>query len=164
MTDSNERSPLLRRKESSERSSLNGSRFAVSPPSAFTSSRKSSASSVSSKPIHASRGGAFRDEQSIHDLQLNLLNNGSVAKDHLASERTFMAYVRTSLALATAGIAFMQLLLMGAGDSKKATAKPMALSMVSLGLLVLAVDHDIDLGTFGADTEAFPSFWACQRL
>jgi Domain of unknown function (DUF202) len=27
-----------------------------------------------------------------------------VARDHLASERTFMAYVRTSLALATAGI------------------------------------------------------------
>ncbi|KAH6883721.1 hypothetical protein BKA70DRAFT_1125733 [Coprinopsis sp. MPI-PUGE-AT-0042] len=75
----------------------------------------------------------------MHDLRLNLLNNGSVARDHLASERTFMAYVRTSLALATAGIAFMQLLLMGAGNSKKATAKPMALSMVSLGLLVLAV-------------------------
>jgi len=33
-----------------------------------------------------------------------LENSGSVARDHLASERTFLAYVRTSLALASAGV------------------------------------------------------------
>lgn len=33
-----------------------------------------------------------------------LENNGSVARDHLASERTFLAYVRTSLAIASAGV------------------------------------------------------------
>jgi uncharacterized membrane protein YidH (DUF202 family) len=33
-----------------------------------------------------------------------LENSGSVARDHLASERTYLAYVRTSLALATTGV------------------------------------------------------------
>ncbi|KAJ3903203.1 hypothetical protein F5879DRAFT_903154 [Lentinula edodes] len=42
--------------------------------------------------------------------QLILENNGSVARDHLASERTFLAYVRTSLAIASTGVALVQLL------------------------------------------------------
>jgi Domain of unknown function (DUF202) len=33
-----------------------------------------------------------------------LQNSGSVARDHLASERTFLAYVRTSLTIATTGV------------------------------------------------------------
>lgn len=35
---------------------------------------------------------------------LTLENQGSVARDHLASERTFLAYVRTSLAIASTGV------------------------------------------------------------
>jgi hypothetical protein len=35
---------------------------------------------------------------------LVLENSGSVARDHLASERTFLAYVRTSLTIATTGV------------------------------------------------------------
>ena len=35
---------------------------------------------------------------------LVLENNGSVARDHLAAERTFLAYVRTSLVCATMGV------------------------------------------------------------
>ncbi|EDR01760.1 uncharacterized protein LACBIDRAFT_163612, partial [Laccaria bicolor S238N-H82] len=35
---------------------------------------------------------------------LTLKNSGSTARDHLASERTFLAYVRTSLAMASAGV------------------------------------------------------------
>jgi hypothetical protein len=36
--------------------------------------------------------------------KLVLKNHGSVARDHLASERTFLAYVRTSIAIASVGI------------------------------------------------------------
>ena len=35
---------------------------------------------------------------------LTLENSGSVARDHLASERTFLAYIRTSLAIASTGV------------------------------------------------------------
>lgn len=40
----------------------------------------------------------------MSDVSLTLANTGSVARDHLASERTFLAYVRTSLALASSGV------------------------------------------------------------
>jgi hypothetical protein len=35
---------------------------------------------------------------------LTLVNSGSVARDHLACERTFLAYVRTSLSIASMGV------------------------------------------------------------
>jgi len=40
---------------------------------------------------------------------LVLQNSGSVARDHLASERTFLSYVRTSIGLAGAGVGIVQL-------------------------------------------------------
>ena len=38
------------------------------------------------------------------DPNLILENSGSVARDHLASERTFLAYMRTSLTIASTGV------------------------------------------------------------
>lgn len=40
----------------------------------------------------------------LKDVSLCLENSGSVARDHLASERTFLAYMRTSLAIAASGV------------------------------------------------------------
>ncbi len=37
-------------------------------------------------------------------VRLILANTGSVARDHLSLERTFLSYVRTSLAIASAGV------------------------------------------------------------
>jgi hypothetical protein len=42
--------------------------------------------------------------RNINAINLTLVNRGSVARDHLASERTFLAYVRTSLGLSSAGV------------------------------------------------------------
>jgi uncharacterized membrane protein YidH (DUF202 family) len=50
------------------------------------------------------------DNASQHRVCLVLENSGSVARDHLASERTFLAYVRTSLTLASAGVGAYSLL------------------------------------------------------
>ena len=40
----------------------------------------------------------------FRNISLRLENSGSVARDHLASERTFLAYLRTSLAISSCGV------------------------------------------------------------
>ncbi|KAJ9053988.1 hypothetical protein DSO57_1019167 [Entomophthora muscae] len=42
-------------------------------------------------------------------FSLLLENKGSTARDHLANERTFLAWLRTSLALVTIGVAITQI-------------------------------------------------------
>ncbi|KAI0065753.1 hypothetical protein BV25DRAFT_1591770 [Artomyces pyxidatus] len=73
-------------------------------------------------------------------LSLTLQNTGSVARDHLASERTFLAYVRTSLAFASAGVALVQLFSIAQPtDGGKRIARPLGATVVVFGMFVLAV-------------------------
>ncbi|KAJ7159231.1 hypothetical protein C8R43DRAFT_948165 [Mycena crocata] len=79
---------------------------------------------------------------------LLLENTGSVVRDHLANERTFLAYVRTSLTIASAGVALAQLLSLS-GRMKSPVlvplkpldvyARPLAVSAIVLALYVLFV-------------------------
>jgi len=46
--------------------------------------------------------GSFRHVRNWVELRLE--NSGSVARDHLASERTFLAYMRTSLTIVSTGV------------------------------------------------------------
>jgi len=85
--------------------------------------------------------------------RLVLENSGSVARDHLASERTFLAYVRTSLAIASTGVALVQLFTISgfsvtnpspnriAGTSSRIQtyARPLGAATVIMGLFVLAI-------------------------
>ncbi|KAH9968343.1 hypothetical protein BGW80DRAFT_1158181, partial [Lactifluus volemus] len=81
---------------------------------------------------------------------LTLQNTGSVARDHLASERTFLAYVRTSLAFASAGVALVQLFRVsisnsgtdGSPNSGKSVvpyARPLGAALIAFGMAVLAM-------------------------
>ncbi|KAJ7035674.1 hypothetical protein C8F04DRAFT_515029 [Mycena alexandri] len=85
-------------------------------------------------------------------VSLVLENEGSVARDHLACERTFLAYVRTSLVIASTGVALVQLFTISSNtttDNKlafvptarriQAWARPLGATMVCFGLVVLTL-------------------------
>ncbi|THH14553.1 hypothetical protein EW146_g5786 [Bondarzewia mesenterica] len=77
---------------------------------------------------------------------LVLENTGSVARDHLALERTFLAYVRTSLAFASAGVALVQLFTIASNTASAAAAarmtrfaRPLGATVILIGMFVLVV-------------------------
>ncbi|KAJ8496982.1 hypothetical protein ONZ51_g818 [Trametes cubensis] len=76
-------------------------------------------------------------------LLLALENSGSVARDHLASERTFLAYVRTSLTLSSAGVGLVQLFSLSAETGNREDlerfARPLGATMIGVGLYTLLV-------------------------
>ncbi|KAJ7214669.1 hypothetical protein B0H12DRAFT_1155315 [Mycena haematopus] len=80
-------------------------------------------------------------------LSLVLENSGSTARDHLASERTFLAYTRTSLTIASAGVALTQLFAIYSDrpenqpptPASEGIARPLAACLIILALYVLAV-------------------------
>ncbi|TFK40698.1 hypothetical protein BDQ12DRAFT_721319 [Crucibulum laeve] len=81
-------------------------------------------------------------------VSLTLHNSGSVARDHLASERTFLAYMRTSLAIASSGVALVQLFTAASastidhhpgGHRLHAYVRPLGATTVTIGILVLLI-------------------------
>lgn len=72
-------------------------------------------------------------------------NKGSTARDHLASERTFLAYVRTSLAIASTGVALIQLFTVASKPPNAVSqrvqkfARPLGVTAVLLSLMVLSI-------------------------
>ncbi|KAF7341317.1 hypothetical protein MVEN_01868000 [Mycena venus] len=110
-------------------------------------SRGASSTSSATRGKHQQRQQSL-DRPQIRGVSLVLENSGSTARDHLASERTFLAYVRTSLTIAAAGIALAQLLTLSSrvGNPKsvplkpiEAYARPLAAFSIILALYVLAV-------------------------
>ncbi|OAX40736.1 hypothetical protein K503DRAFT_686969 [Rhizopogon vinicolor AM-OR11-026] len=128
--------------------------------SAHNPERMSFASSVQSH-LHTTNDAAceqpLKQSRDIRDdinrltapLRANLIlqNKGNVARDHLASERTYLAYVRTSLACASAGVALVQLftlsthtnvnVLSQGGIDLQRFARPLGATMVLFGLFIL---------------------------
>ncbi|KAF8517408.1 hypothetical protein BU17DRAFT_14335, partial [Hysterangium stoloniferum] len=76
-----------------------------------------------------------------------LENVGSVARDHLANERTWLAYVRTSLAIAAMGVAIVQLFTIApsnrAVSHKKYSARPLGATIVIVAVGVLGIGMSV---------------------
>ncbi|EJC98925.1 uncharacterized protein FOMMEDRAFT_170732 [Fomitiporia mediterranea MF3/22] len=68
-----------------------------------------------------------------------LENTGSVARDHLACERTYLSYVRTSLTCAAIGVALVQLVFDSDVVVSEALLHPVKVTSVSIGVLGLGI-------------------------
>ncbi|KZT60292.1 hypothetical protein CALCODRAFT_492615 [Calocera cornea HHB12733] len=80
--------------------------------------------------------------------QMTLKNTGSVARDHLALERTWLAWTRTSLSIASTGVALVQLFALSAQASAEANpvstsimrvAKPLGAVTIAFAFVVLLI-------------------------
>ncbi|GMG21625.1 unnamed protein product [Ambrosiozyma monospora] len=79
---------------------------------------------------------------------LLLENKGSVARDHLASERTFLAWLRTSLSLASIGVGVTQLLKLGGSNENDEDDLLRKFSRgIGLAFLLIAT-FTLGIGTF----------------
>ncbi|KAL0960857.1 hypothetical protein HGRIS_005873 [Hohenbuehelia grisea] len=140
-----------------ERTALTDSPTMMSGPSRASSDRNpdlsQSTPEVQQKSQHR-ESWIERTGQTIRRFEpaFVLENSGSVARDHLASERTFLAYMRTSLAIASTGVALVQLfsIAVHAADDNglaispvtrriQAFARPLGATTVIFGMLVLVI-------------------------
>ncbi len=82
-------------------------------------------------------------------------NTGARARDHLANERTYLAWIRTALSIVTIGVAFHEFVL----NENDPVPLPLAVFLVILGIVMMAYSlyryfrqqRHIEDGIFGAD-------------
>ncbi|KAF9950797.1 hypothetical protein BGZ70_001225 [Mortierella alpina] len=94
----------------------------------------------------------LRELYARYSPSLTLENKGSIARDHLANERTYLAWLRSSLSLITVGVAITQLFRLqntsssGSGTPTQPTpelikiselGRPLGGSFIALGILFL---------------------------
>lgn len=116
-----------------------------------TEPEESSRRQNSAKPASSRNTDQYEAEQTVSWWKriadkygsVSLDNKGSVARDHLALERTFLAWLRTSLAFASIGIAVTQLFRLNTSLQRKSEAVTYHTPMPSLLPLSPLIGHGL---------------------
>lgn len=96
------------------------------------------------------------------NLSVRLKNTGSVARDHLANERTFLAWLRTSLAFASIGVAVTQFFRLSLSKMDHNKPEPVLLRRLSTALGSLFVAVALVIMVFGV-TRYFSTQYYLQK-
>lgn len=98
------------------------------------------------------KGPSWWQVQAEKFQSIELENKGSVARDHLAIERTFLAWLRTSLSFASIGIAVTQLFRLNTSldggidatknmDTLRQMGKPLGTTFLGISILTLFLGY-----------------------
>ncbi|CAG8473008.1 9830_t:CDS:2 [Dentiscutata erythropus] len=94
---------------------------------------------LTNRPDKSSHKTRIMEKLEKYNPSLVLENKASVARDHLANERTFLAWLRMSLSFISIGIAITQSILKLDSNKDDEASKRLGIAFIGFGIIFLGL-------------------------